>query len=151
MMATYLKSYTTFFETVDLNECYAEKLKNDSVFATKENMPSDKTQAVSYLSGLLLRHTLQLVCNAHAITDLRCVNAICNNVTDEKQDRLAAAIYPSASIMNHSCEPSIVNRSNELLFTALFFERINIFRVFKGFLLQFYEVQANCESLQGHS
>lgn len=111
MMATYLKSYTTFYETVDLNDCYAEKLKNDSLFTSKESMLSDTTETESYLSGLLLRHTLQLVCNAHAITDLRCVNnTICSNVTDEKQDRLAAAIYPSASIMNHSCEPSIVNR-----------------------------------------
>lgn len=110
MMVTYLKSYTTFFETVNLNKSYLEKLKNDSVFTSNENMLSERSETVSYFSGLLLRHTLQLVCNAHAITDLRCVSTICNNVTDEKQDRLAAAIYPSASIMNHSCDPSIVNK-----------------------------------------
>lgn len=58
---------------------------------------------VKYAGGLLLRHLAQLICNAHAITEL------VETGTDVKQVRVATAIYPSASMMNHSCKPAIIN------------------------------------------
>ncbi|KAL4224683.1 hypothetical protein ACF0H5_015380 [Mactra antiquata] len=70
------------------------------------NMTSEET----YIGGLLLRHILQLVCNAHAITDLQCCDIEkSSNVEDKKQVRIATAIYPTASLMNHSCDPTIIS------------------------------------------
>lgn len=92
------------------------------------------------IGGALLRHICQLVCNAHAITDilpgryawgkwelivfsyfskkiiLKMNFILCNledntsatsPVVDEYQKRIATAIYPAASIMNHSCDSNI--------------------------------------------
>ena len=52
----------------------------------------------------MLRHIVQLVSNAHAVTELA--------EDDEggvEQVRLATGIYPTVSLMNHSCVPMIVN------------------------------------------
>ena len=58
-----------------------------------------------YVGALLLRHLAQLVTNAHAITELQETE-----LGDVRQVRLASAIYPSASLLNHSCIPAITNR-----------------------------------------
>ncbi|CAL8095743.1 unnamed protein product [Orchesella dallaii] len=58
------------------------------------------------VGGALLRHTCQLVCNAHAITDIL-PDTLVKCVVDENQKRIATAIFPAASIMNHSCNPNI--------------------------------------------
>ena len=31
-------------------------------------------------------------------------------VVDNNQFRIAVALYPGASLMNHSCDPSVINR-----------------------------------------
>ena len=59
-----------------------------------------------FVGGLLLRHICQLVCNAHAITDLQ-LSSLSGRVASEEQVRIATAIYPTASMMNHSCSPNI--------------------------------------------
>jgi len=99
-----------------------------------------------FVGGVLLRHTCQLVSNAHAITGIvrtdaglppssasmvpagltssgqlaswavvggaTSSGADCEGGTSTvEQVRLATAIYPTASLMNHSCEPSIISRS----------------------------------------
>ena len=63
-----------------------------------------------FVGGFLLRHIQQLVCNAHAITALD-VSPVEHQqgVVEESQVRIATAIYPTTSLLNHSCEPSIVN------------------------------------------
>jgi len=62
-----------------------------------------------FIGGLLLRHILQLVCNAHAITRLNYSSSIATNIVEQDQVRIATAIYPTTSLLNHSCEPSIIN------------------------------------------
>ena len=63
-----------------------------------------------FIGGLILRHIQQLVCNAHAITGLStCGEDRNSNVVEESQVRIATAIYPTTSLLNHSCQPSIVN------------------------------------------
>ncbi|ODM97274.1 SET and MYND domain-containing protein 4 [Orchesella cincta] len=58
------------------------------------------------IGGAMLRHICQLVCNAHAITDVLPDTQV-KCVVDENQKRIATAIFPAASIMNHSCNPNI--------------------------------------------
>ena len=68
------------------------------------------------IGSLLLRHVLQLVCNAHAITAVLPTLNKGDNSTEggrverEEQVRIATAIYPTASLMNHSCDPTIISR-----------------------------------------
>ncbi|EFN62504.1 SET and MYND domain-containing protein 4 [Camponotus floridanus] len=51
-----------------------------------------------------------LVCNGHAITKINVTaDDHENKLLIEEQIRIATAIYPSASMMNHSCDPNIIN------------------------------------------
>lgn len=86
-------------------------------FSDNEKSAGTGSEIVIQVCALLLRHIAQLVCNAHAITKLdsdrnpanMSVNCY-NTVVSESQQRIATAIYPSASMMNHSCDPNIINR-----------------------------------------
>ncbi|XP_041367336.1 SET and MYND domain-containing protein 4-like isoform X2 [Gigantopelta aegis] len=62
------------------------------------------------LGSALLLHIEQLVCNAHAITELQ-VSQVCDDdiVDTKSQVRIATAIYPTASLMNHACDPTIIS------------------------------------------
>ena len=66
-----------------------------------------------FICCLLLRHITQLVCNGHAIYDVgACDTDLDDNdgpVVSNNQFRIATAIYPSASLMNHSCDPTVIN------------------------------------------
>lgn len=60
---------------------------------------------------LLLHHALQLRCNAHAVT------AIVGSDRDREspvhcveQTKLGSALYVSASLLNHSCDPNTIVR-----------------------------------------
>ncbi|BFZ15710.1 hypothetical protein BsWGS_18749 [Bradybaena similaris] len=70
---------------------------------------SDLTADMYTVGGLLLRHILQLVCNAHAITSLQATSSEQVGTQDTQQVRIATAIYPTASLMNHSCDPTIIS------------------------------------------
>ncbi|XP_077494043.1 protein-lysine N-methyltransferase SMYD4-like [Amblyomma americanum] len=64
----------------------------------------------TFAGGLLLRHIQQLVCNAHAITSLESRTTQEDDVVvTTEQVRIATAIYPSASLMNHACSPNIIS------------------------------------------
>jgi hypothetical protein len=61
-----------------------------------------------------MKHITQLVCNGNAITShlfgqdrMTVAGPI---LQEEKQVRVATAIFPSASMMNHSCDPNILTR-----------------------------------------
>ncbi|KYM99194.1 SET and MYND domain-containing protein 4 [Cyphomyrmex costatus] len=108
MLMMYLSKYTDFFKTINLKKCLVLKSCND--FNCDLTTEDDEQL---YVSSLLLRHILQLISNGHAITKIK---AVANNTGYNKnklfiqqEDRIATAIYPSASMMNHSCEPNIIN------------------------------------------
>jgi len=79
-------------------------------------------EVVGIVGGAILKHICQLICNAHAITDLvyaddEFINVDRTNLkkgimststADSTQERIASAIYPSASMMNHSCDNNVV-------------------------------------------
>jgi hypothetical protein len=74
--------------------------------------PDEKNAARTYIGSLLLRHICQLVCNAHAITEIeRIQTSQASPIDTSSQVRVATAIYPTASLMNHSCDPTIISRS----------------------------------------
>uniref|UniRef100_A0A8C6CXZ3 Protein-lysine N-methyltransferase SMYD4 n=1 Tax=Moschus moschiferus TaxID=68415 RepID=A0A8C6CXZ3_MOSMO len=54
----------------------------------------------------MLRHMLQLQCNAQAITTIQQAGSKENLITDTRQVRLATALFPVVSLLNHSCSPN---------------------------------------------
>lgn len=54
----------------------------------------------------MLRHVLQLQCNAQAITSIRHTGSKENIITNSRQVRLATGIFPVVSLLNHSCSPN---------------------------------------------
>lgn len=70
---------------------------------------ASKEGELQFLVQILSKHIMQLICNGHAITQVleKKINNI--KISDSIEERVGTAIYPSASMMNHSCEPSIVN------------------------------------------
>uniref|UniRef100_A0A0D9RMZ7 Protein-lysine N-methyltransferase SMYD4 n=1 Tax=Chlorocebus sabaeus TaxID=60711 RepID=A0A0D9RMZ7_CHLSB len=54
----------------------------------------------------MLRHMLQLQCNAQAITTVQHTGSKGSIVTDSRQVRLATGIFPVISLLNHSCSPN---------------------------------------------
>lgn len=66
---------------------------------------------------LLLHHLMQLRCNVHAITKIISEeesgggrSEVSGSVERQRQVRLAMAIFPTASLLNHSCDPNTVVR-----------------------------------------
>lgn len=61
----------------------------------------------------LLHHMTRLVCNGNAIS----THVLSDNesetltsVIDESQPRIGTAIFPTSSLLNHSCDPNIFSR-----------------------------------------
>ncbi|XP_059936910.1 SET and MYND domain-containing protein 4 isoform X4 [Mesoplodon densirostris] len=54
----------------------------------------------------MLRHMLQLQCNAQAITTIQQTGSEENLITDSRQVRLATGLFPVISLLNHSCSPN---------------------------------------------
>jgi hypothetical protein len=99
MLALYL-TYCTHYFTEEANPLPPHELLQN------------RKSMVCFVGGLILRHIAQLVCNGHAITKLDKTFPEVENqeVLTERQVRIASAVYPSASMMNHSCDPNIINR-----------------------------------------
>jgi SET and MYND domain-containing protein len=99
MLTLYLYHYTDYFK---------EKTHSLSL----DELLHDRKSIVCLVGATILRHITQLVCNGHAITKLDSMLPENENkeVVTERQVRIATAIYPSASMMNHSCDPNIINR-----------------------------------------
>ncbi|EZA60897.1 SET and MYND domain-containing protein [Ooceraea biroi] len=97
MLALYLSECTNFFKDIDLKESLRSKFSKDTFNGNYELTTRDDER-------------LYLISNGHAITK---INVITDNERDQfctqQQDRIATAIYPSASLMNHSCDPNILN------------------------------------------
>ncbi|KAJ2954066.1 hypothetical protein O0L34_g2280 [Tuta absoluta] len=95
LLTLYLETYTSFFEYV------------------RARIPCQlpATQVRLFAAALMLRALGQLVCNGHATLSLDTVDDDAENgrTVTEREVRRATAIYPSAAMMNHSCDPNIIN------------------------------------------
>ncbi|KAF4513812.1 UNVERIFIED_CONTAM: hypothetical protein B566_EDAN015875 [Ephemera danica] len=68
-----------------------------------------KQAMIHNFGGRILHHLAQMVCNGNAITAYAMDSAReDNSLVQERQLRVATAIFPSASMMNHSCDPNIL-------------------------------------------
>lgn len=54
----------------------------------------------------MLRHMLQLQCNAQAITSICHTGSKESIITNSRQVRLATGVFPVVSLLNHSCSPN---------------------------------------------
>jgi len=109
MLTLYLLHYTDYF-------------KEEAVSLFPDELLQDRKSIVCLVGAMILRHIAQLVCNGHAITKLDRMLPENENkeVFTEQQVRIATAIYPSASMMNHSCDPNIINRSVALCSVSIY-------------------------------
>ncbi|XP_005110357.2 SET and MYND domain-containing protein 4 [Aplysia californica] len=120
-----------FFDGVPGISEWAEEMKTPSGKQSEKNRENGKhpnvPEEVRYIGAALLRHILQLVCNAHAITSLQAqscrgeddwgsggdmshnASVEADSLQNVQQVRIATAIYPTASLMNHSCDPTIIS------------------------------------------
>lgn len=110
MLAIYLAEYTLFYDQW-----------NGSILR-------DKSEWQTLVTGILMRHMGQLVCNGHAISDMEIMqpsdygedygedyirdkesmlkNHLYRCVSSE---RVFTGIFPKISLLNHSCDPNIRN------------------------------------------
>uniref|UniRef100_A0A672FNN9 Protein-lysine N-methyltransferase SMYD4 n=1 Tax=Salarias fasciatus TaxID=181472 RepID=A0A672FNN9_SALFA len=58
------------------------------------------------LGSTVLRHMLQLRCNAQAVVALQETGAVNSSVRSSREVRLASAMFPTLSLLNHSCRPN---------------------------------------------
>nr|CAD7444071.1 unnamed protein product [Timema bartmani] len=101
LLTVYLRDQTDYFKEVTNKH-------TPSTGPTENHI--QLRDALFFVGNLLHRHVAQLVCNGHAITKLHTAPGInSSQVVTECQVRVATAIYPSASMMNHSCDPNIIN------------------------------------------
>jgi SET and MYND domain-containing protein 4 len=80
----------------------------------KKLVSASKNEFICTFGAKIIKHITQLVCNGNAITShlfgqdrMTVAGPI---FQEEKQVRVATAIFPSASMMNQSCDPNILTR-----------------------------------------
>ncbi|XP_068066507.1 SET and MYND domain-containing protein 4 isoform X2 [Anomalospiza imberbis] len=73
---------------------------------TCENTSDGLSPELKTVAEAMLRHVLQLQCNAQAITVMQELGPGDGAVVDKKPVRLATAFFPVLSLLNHSCCPN---------------------------------------------
>ncbi|XP_078142900.1 protein-lysine N-methyltransferase SMYD4 [Centroberyx gerrardi] len=71
-----------------------------------EGETADWSPELWLLGSAVLRHMLQLRCNAQAVTTLQDTGATDSAVQSNREIRIATAIFPTLSLLNHSCSPN---------------------------------------------
>ena len=78
--------------------------------------------SMSQLKALFYYHLLQIRCNTHTISTVRtekdpfprlseaATGGTVGEVLQSSEDKLGCALYPTASFMNHSCNPNVFFR-----------------------------------------
>ncbi|XP_029467036.1 SET and MYND domain-containing protein 4 isoform X2 [Rhinatrema bivittatum] len=69
-------------------------------------MTDEWSPELRILGVAMLRHMLQLQCNAQGISIMRAAGIGCGAVENKEQVRVASALFPVLSLMNHSCDPN---------------------------------------------
>ncbi|XP_047543980.1 SET and MYND domain-containing protein 4-like [Vanessa atalanta] len=96
MLTLYLENFTLFFDYLP----------------SKVPCSLSHAELRLFAAAVILRSLGQLVCNGHATLSLSTVeeaNGRNERTLTEREVRRATAIYPSAAMMNHSCDPNIIN------------------------------------------
>ncbi|XP_076450362.1 protein-lysine N-methyltransferase SMYD4-like [Babylonia areolata] len=71
-------------------------------------MEEKRLEDLSYIGGHIMRHLMMLPCNAHEVSEMEV------NWSEPSMSRtleIGSAIYPVLSLINHSCDPSVVRHS----------------------------------------
>jgi hypothetical protein len=92
---------------------YGEQSQTESANETTNGSNVAITEEI--MGCVLLHHMQQMPCNIHAVTAIVSVNEQAG-VSSKEQRRIAAAIYPTASLMNHACDPDVIVRYGTELF-----------------------------------
>ncbi|XP_072496050.1 SET and MYND domain-containing protein 4 isoform X2 [Notamacropus eugenii] len=69
-------------------------------------LPTEASPGPSIWAVAMLRHMLQLHCNAQGVTALQEAGSDGDLVTEQRQVRLATGFFPVISLLNHSCSPN---------------------------------------------
>uniref|UniRef100_A0A8D2DSL9 Protein-lysine N-methyltransferase SMYD4 n=1 Tax=Sciurus vulgaris TaxID=55149 RepID=A0A8D2DSL9_SCIVU len=93
--------------------CKKLEAANLQAFATDLNSSKLKAPVTPQLCAdlniwgvAMLRHMLQLQCNAQAITTIQQTESKESIIANSRQVRLATGIFPVVSLLNHSCSPN---------------------------------------------
>ncbi|XP_044532271.1 SET and MYND domain-containing protein 4 [Gracilinanus agilis] len=68
--------------------------------------PEAEASGLSAWAVAMLRHVLQLHCNAQGVTALQEAGSEGDLITERRQVRLATGFFPVISLLNHSCRPN---------------------------------------------
>jgi SET and MYND domain-containing protein 4 len=74
-----------------------------ALLLTEETQLTDEER---WIGSLLLRQVQMLQFNAHEVAELQMASP--SSLEGVKSVFMGAAVYPTLSLFNHSCEPSIV-------------------------------------------
>lgn len=83
------------------------------------NESSTSSLGEDMLGCLLFHHSQQMACNVHAVTAIVSTSDDKANlkshpskehVVSREQKRIATAVYPTASLLNHACDPDVIVR-----------------------------------------
>ncbi|KAM6049438.1 SET and MYND domain-containing protein 4 [Chlamydotis macqueenii] len=91
-------------EAVLLNRESSEKCSKPK---TCDKTSGELSPELKTMAEAMLRHVLQLQCNAQAITVMQESGSGDGAVVNKKPVRLATAFFPVLSLLNHSCCPNI--------------------------------------------
>ncbi|XP_043820383.1 SET and MYND domain-containing protein 4 isoform X2 [Dromiciops gliroides] len=69
-------------------------------------LPTELAPGPSIWAVAMLRHVLQLHCNAQGVTALQKAGSEGHLITEHRQVRLATGFFPVISLLNHSCRPN---------------------------------------------
>ncbi|XP_050679958.1 SET and MYND domain-containing protein 4-like isoform X3 [Leptidea sinapis] len=93
MLTLYLEKFTVFFDEVP----------------SKLPCVLSSTQLHLFSAAIVLRSMGQLICNAHSNVVSETIKDHSGQTLREEEVHRSTAIYPSAAMMNHSCDPNIQN------------------------------------------
>lgn len=83
------------------------KCLEETDFFTKDGIDTSSDD-INYVAGHILRHIMMLPCNAHEVSELA-LNL--ESLPESETKEIGSGIYPTLSLINHSCDPNVVRHS----------------------------------------